>query len=397
MATPSDDSPAQRDRWSRRIAVLVFAAILFGGWSAWLAQPDTPGRSSTEAGYVAALGIHARQTTGALDLLLDLVDDGPIVDTIRAARESHARIADDADRTLRQWGVADPPSDPVAWMGHVLPGQIPGSLDLDTLAALDDRALLAESTGDLVLAADGAMLMARAGRDLSDHDAVEALTSTGLAADDTLRDALQQLRVQRRLAPAVAVPAMTTDPGELDHGGDPVDSLGQALSGALRVGPLLLAAALALLAIAAPARPDPQRGRLAVAGLASAAAGVLHGGLIAAHFDEAAASGIFFVVVAVTQTALGALLLAGRPTLGAAAAANAAVICIYAIFRLVPAPGTVGPATIDLTGLVTLALQLTVVAVWVFDTTDLAPALARIHAETSDDRGNSADRNTSGQ
>lgn len=394
MEPRSDDNGYQPARRRRRLALVAVAAIIASGWSWWLSQPDPPGPSSTEAGYVHALNLHAQQSTDALEFLLDDLEAGsPHADPIREARDAHARLADLAEQQLTDWGVAGAaPADPIAWMGHVPPGEIPGDLDFESLVGMPGPARFARTSADLALAVDGASLMARAALDLSDDVDLERLAGADLDVDQSLRTSLQEARIAAGIPPAAVVPAVTTDPGELDHGGDPVDSFGQALSDALRVAPLLLAAGAALVAFGVPTRPSPRRGLFALAGVASLGAGLLHGGLIGAHYADAAVGGIFFAVVAVVQTGLGALLLAGRRLLGTAALASGGVTCVYAIFRLVPAPGQVGPATVDVTGIATMVLQLVVVAVWVIDTTDLGPKLARIQAELAGDDATNIDQ-----
>lgn len=364
----------------RRTLMLIGAVAIAVIWSVVLAGPDTPGADSPEAGYTAALALHARQLVATVDLVANADDpqDGAAfekledLDTIGAA---HAELADRADVVLADWGVEPDElgSNPVAWMGHVPPGQIPGSIDRDDLAALStSRQVIAEATAAMVASADGAMLMARAATDLVDVAAVEALAAADLSLDRRLQDLAQSLRTDVGLAPVAVVSAMTTDPGELDQGGNPVDSIGVAVDGALRLAPFLVAVGLVVASLIG--MPERRRGAVAIAaGVASLVAGFLHSGLIGPHFDEAPISGAFFLVVAAAQAGLGVALLASpnRELLRTSAGVSGAVTVIYAIFRLISPPGLVGPATVDLTGVVIVALQLVVVAAWVLDgTTD---------------------------
>lgn len=388
------DGPQAGPRPQRPVRVIVATiAVLVGvGWALVLAQPDTPGSTSPEAGYLLAHRMHAAQTVSALDALLDeLGADSSHAGSLVSARDAHERAIVAIEEQLRSWGVRDlMPTDPVSWMGHVLPGEIPGDFDPKYLG-VSDRALVAEVTGDLIGGVDGATVMARSVLGLSGHSSIETGATRDLAVDEELRDTLQRVRLDAGLLPAVAITPMTTDPGELDHGGDPVDSFGQALGGAVRLMPLLLAAA-ALVGSLAPGVSGGPRGRLVIAGVLSIGAGLLHGGLIGPHHDESVISGVFFVAVALAQVGIGGLLVAGRPLLAPAAAMHGGVILVYGAFRLVPAPGLVGPATLDLNGLVTLGLQLLVIAVWVIDTTDLFPRIARVHAEISESAYSSVDQ-----
>lgn len=371
---------AQRLQSPRRALMLIGALAITVIWSVVLAAPDTPTADSPEAGYSAALVLHARQIVATVDLVNTdaATRDAGGLEALETIRDGHQALADQADALLEKWGIERTAiaSDPVAWMGHVIPGEIPGTIDaLDLEAIGESDQVLAGATGALVASADGAMLMARAAADLTDDADVEAIAAQDLELDQDLRDRAQSLRIDTGLGPVAAISAMTTDPGDLDHGGNPVDSIGQALEEALRLAPFLIAIALAVTGLAPVAERRPSPGET-LAGVASLAAGFLHLGLIGPHYEEAPISGAFFVAVAVAQAAIGVALLASpdRDLLRIGALVSGAVTVVFAIFRLISPPGLVGPATVDLTGIVTVALQIVVVAGWVLaQTTEIRP------------------------
>lgn len=373
-------SIAQRLQSPRRALMLIGALAIAVVWSVVLAAPDTPTADSPEVGYSAALALHARQVIATVDLLGTdaTTQDAGGLEALETIRDEHQALADRADALLDDWQIetAALASNLVAWMGHVVPGEIPGTIDDPDLEAIGESdQILADATGALVASADGAMLMARAAADLTDNAEVEAIAADDLDLDQDLRDGAQSLRIDAGLGPVAAISAMTTDPGDLDHGGNPVDSIGQALEEALRLAPYLIAVALAVTGLAPVAKRRPTPGET-LAGMASLAAGFLHFGLIGPHYDEAPISGAFFVAVAVAQAVIGVALLASpnRDLLRIGAVVSGAVTVVFATFRLISPPGLVGPATVDLTGIVTVGFQIVVVAAWVLaQTTEPRP------------------------
>ena len=187
---------AQRLQSPRRALMLIGALAITVIWSVVLAAPDTPGADSPEAGYSVAMALHARQIVAAVDILEDAAPtpgDGGLTD-LQTVADEHEALADRADDLVDEWGVERSAigSNPVAWMGHVVPGKIPGSIDDDDLTAIAaSEQILAEVTGALVANADGAMLMARAAGDLTDDPAVEAIAAEDLELDRELRDRAQ--------------------------------------------------------------------------------------------------------------------------------------------------------------------------------------------------------------
>jgi hypothetical protein len=96
----------------------------------------------------------------------------------------------------------------------------------------------------------------------------------------------------------------------------------------------------------------------AVGGLALSAA--LHIGLAPVHFEEAFVQGIFFSVagVAAAIVAAGILVWPSRPVYLAGAALSLAMVALWAVFLLVPPPGSEAAEVVDLVGLFTKATEL---------------------------------------
>ncbi|MGH9189129.1 MAG: hypothetical protein ACRD0Q_03710, partial [Acidimicrobiales bacterium] len=88
--------------------------------------------------------------------------------------------------------------------------------------------------------------------------------------------------------------------------------------------------------------------------------GLLHLVLAPVHLSEGTASGAFFVVAALAQLVMAAAVVAwpAPQALRAAGAFSVAMVVVYVVFRLIPAPGTDVPEDFDVIGLVTQALQL---------------------------------------
>lgn len=375
---------AQRLQEPRRALMVIGAFALVVIWTVLLAAPDRPGADSPEAGYTNALRVHSAQVISTIDLVLDSTgraEISSVASGLTEARDAHAELAGRADGLLDGWGIeaVDLDSNPVSWMGHVLPGAIPGTIDEEHLSAIESSARTAtDGLAALVGSTDGSTLMGRAVVDLSGDEDVVSLATSDLDIDRILRDLAQEGRIEAGLSPVAQISAMTTDPGELDHGGNPVDSIGSVVEDAVRLAPYLIAIALLVTGLWPASERAASRGQLG-AGVASVATGFLHFGLIGIHYEEAPISGVFFALVAVAQVGLGVALLIGPngDALRAAAWTSAGVIMVFATFRVISPPGLVGTATVDLTGVVTVALQLVVVMLWVISTPAFSSAVRR--------------------
>ena len=110
--------------------------------------------------------------------------------------------------------------------------------------------------------------------------------------------------------------------------------------------------------LAGPVVLPPLWKAAAVSGLALSA--VLHVGLAPAHFEEATAQGVFFYTAGVTAAVLAAAVLAWPSRLAylAGAGVSLALIALWAVFLLVPPPGSEATSTVDLVGLFTKATEL---------------------------------------
>ena len=359
-----------------RLAAFVLGLVLAAGWSVVLARPEDPGAASSEVGYLVDLRRHAldlQQATVAVGRAgSPSSEPGEALTQVLA---EHRRLVEDIDRTLASWGVEGTDElEAMAWMGHVVVGAVPGSVDQAALGPGDLPAFLAA----LVEHANGGLIMGRGLLGLSDEETTSSIARTALGLDARLLDRAQARRAQMGLPTVSAVVAMTTDPGNLDHGLGPLASAGPVLENVLRLMPL--AVGVALIVGAWTLQPRERRWRptrlLAAAGLT--VAGLVHLGLVAPHYDEAVASGVFFALVFLVEIGLAAGLVTRDDDrlLVAAAAVSGFVVAVYGAFRLVPAPGIVGPVDVDAMGLVSLAAQLMVVAVWAF-TRSPAPRPAR--------------------
>ncbi|MEP6658602.1 MAG: hypothetical protein ABJD24_01645 [Acidimicrobiales bacterium] len=126
----------------------------------------------------------------------------------------------------------------------------------------------------------------------------------------------------------------------------------------LRLGPIL---PILLVGGAALVRWRSHLGReVAVAAVASAAAGVVHLALIGEHFGESVTAGIAFAVVGLWQVALGMLLAIDQRRRGtwivAAQATAVVVIAVYVASRTTRVPSLDGREAFDALGIITTLL-----------------------------------------
>jgi predicted RecA/RadA family phage recombinase len=97
---------------------------------------------------------------------------------------------------------------------------------------------------------------------------------------------------------------------------------------------------------------------VAVGGLVASA--VLYTGLAPSHFAEATYQGIFFLAASVAAAITAAAILAWPSRLAyiTGAGISLGLIVLWALFRIVPAPGAEAVEEVDLVGLVTKATEL---------------------------------------
>jgi hypothetical protein len=97
---------------------------------------------------------------------------------------------------------------------------------------------------------------------------------------------------------------------------------------------------------------------VAVSGLALSAA--LHIGLAPMHFEEAFVQGVFFSIagVAAAIVAAGILIWPSRPVYLAGVGISLALLVLWAVFLLVPPPGSEAAEAVDLVGLFTKSTEL---------------------------------------
>jgi hypothetical protein len=97
---------------------------------------------------------------------------------------------------------------------------------------------------------------------------------------------------------------------------------------------------------------------VAVGGLIASA--VLHIGLAPTHFEEAIVHGVFFLFASVAAAVTAAAMLAwpSRPAYLAGIGISLALILLWAVFRLVPPPGSITVEDVDIVGLLAKAAEL---------------------------------------
>ena len=97
---------------------------------------------------------------------------------------------------------------------------------------------------------------------------------------------------------------------------------------------------------------------MAVSGLALSAA--LHIGLTPMHFEEAFVQGLFFSITGVVAAivAAGLLIWPSRPVYLAGVVISLALVVLWAVFLLVPPPGSEAAEAVDLVGLFTKSTEL---------------------------------------
>lgn len=347
----------------------VAAAALIGG--VWvLVSEGSPGPGSPEVGYLHDMLTHDENALEAMDVL----DDGDLSARDRevfAELEASIRRSNDEARVLLgNWGVPlDERDTPIAWMGHLVPGATPGQIGQQAIEALDAIPVenqVGEVATLLFRHSRGSVLMSRALLDLSSNNEITAFAARVTGERNNAVSNIEQWFVEHNRLPPTWLALMTADPGELDHG-DPIGSL-RDLLGSTREWVLLSGGVFVLSWLGMrEGTSDIAPSWLCVLGaVLSALAGLGHLGLVRSHFEQAPINGVFFVVAGLAGLVVGAALVA-RPsvtTLNLAATVSLVLIVVFAFFRIVPPPGSIGAADVNLAGLVLVGLQLGAVGVW---------------------------------
>lgn len=356
--------PSHRRRWG----VALVGALLVAAGALWLVLPRTPGDGSAEVGFTRDLLAH---DTTVLALLSELDLDQPEPEAgalLVEIRELFAVQDQQAVDLLENWDqAATTTRTPMSWMGHIVEGTTPGALShaaVTEMQALDDGDRALQLMTELIGHLRGAVLMSRGVIGLSDHDQARDLAAAVIEGRNQVLDDIEAWFVARDQLPPTWLPRMTTDPGNLDHG-DPVTSAGDVGANALRWLPVAIG--VSLVVGAATTRPGSASGMLVSLGsTAGATAGLGHLAVAGAHADDAVVNGVFFVVAGLAQIGV-ATSAAVRPSpriLNGAATLAGVLTVTYVAFRILPPPGSVGPADIDLAGAAIVGMQLIVIAVW---------------------------------
>jgi len=332
--------------------------------------PREPGGGSAEVGFLQDLISH---DAAALDLLdspfaSELGASAALIDgwsaTIAAADGGAASI-------LESWN--QPPTtarEALAWMGHMPVGTTPGGIDPAAISALatqtDDDKVIGVLTA-MSAHSRGVVLMARGLLGLASDDDTRRFAESVIAERNGIVADIDRWFLERGLLAPVWIAPMTIDPGQLDHG-DPIGSTKAVLDNSLRW--LMLSIGLFLVAVVSAGRRVglrfPKPPVLVVAASASWLAGLGHMAIAGVHSDDSAIAGAFFVVAGGSQIAAGAVVAAKQSaaSLNTLATLSLFMTTVYLVFRVVPPPGSVGPADVDLTGIIIVGLQLLAVAVW---------------------------------
>ncbi len=354
-----------------RSIVLALATTALVAGVLVLVVDGSPGRGSPEVGYLHDMLTHDENALTALGVLAE----GDLTPSERALFTDLDGLIRDSNEEARMllsnWGVtADERDRPIAWMGHLVPGATPGQIgasSIDALEATPEEDRVEQLVTLLFRHSRGAVLMSRGALNLaSNTDATDFAAEVARERNEAVAD-IEQWFVERNRLPPTWLAFMTADPGELDHG-DPIGSLADLLGSAVEWVALSLGVlGLSWLAMRQQNSNESLASRLCVLGAAfSALSGLGHLGLARSHFEQAAISGLFFVVAGLAGLVVAAALVA-RPsaeTLNLAATKSVVLIVVFAFFRFIPPPGSIGAADVNLAGLVLVGLQLGVFAIW---------------------------------
>ena len=368
-------TPARR--WNETPVLACLAALLLAAlWAGLALHPSPPGDDSVAAGFARDMIVHHEQAVQMAETLRARTDD-PELRLLAAdiALTQQAQIGR-MQGWLDVWRLPTTGNEPaMAWMGTPTERAMPGMATEDEIDRLRD-APIAEAEGlFLTLMIDHH----RAGIDMAqaalDHDIptpvrqlAEGIAASQQAEIDLMRDLL---------ADRVFASPISGDGGEHQvH-----EASGGHHNAGVRFGSLLQSVlpAAGLVAVGWLAGDTLRRrrvwrgggpGRLArplhasVVAVASGAAGLIHLALTPAHLDESIAAGVLFAAGALAQLGLAGIVWAWpRPrALTGAASVAAALIVIYLLFRVVPAPGGDAAEDVDSVGLVVQGLQVAVIA-----------------------------------
>lgn len=352
--------------------VLLAAILLEAARPAWLAASPTPAEGSAEVGFARDMSTHHAQAVEMAEIARGRTSD-PEIRTlaIDIALTQQAQIGQ-MRGWLDVWGHPAAGRDaPMAWMGRPTTGLLPGMATPEELARLRDLP---------VTEADGRFLELmiahhRAGAEMAEgivqrtrRPAVLRLARAIAASQQSEIAAMEELLRRKGLpAPAPAkAHAGTAMSGHAEEGmrdSAAVLMLARQAAGLLPL-PLAVFAAtwLGLDTLGCRRRTEHARGAtgalarvprvLAIGGLAVSA--VVCVGLVPSCVVAGIARGALFAVSGTVLAALGAAILAwpGRATYRAGAALSLVLVVIWALVRLIPAPGISAAAATDLAALV---------------------------------------------
>jgi uncharacterized protein (DUF305 family) len=347
--------------------------------------PRSPDEASAEAGFARDMIVHHAQAVQ----MAETVRKRTSSEEIRVLATDIVLTQQAEVGQMRGWldvwglpaaGGATGPA--MAWMGHPTTGTMPGMATPEDLARLQQASPEEADEQFLRLMIShhqSAVVMAEAILERSDRPEVQRLAQKTIASQQAEIRGMQALLQRKGLSPVGGEPSFGEDTSHDEHNKHAY--LSEVLPDTARLAPLPLAVfAMAWLCLDAlrrrltrtrladPFIPSSLWRMAAVGGLLASAA--LHAGLAPPHFEEASIHGVFFAAASAVAAIVAATILAwpSRPAYIAGAGVALALIVLWAVFRLVPPPGTGVVEEVDPVGLLTKATELvaitTCTALW---------------------------------
>jgi uncharacterized protein (DUF305 family) len=368
-----EEHPSSR-RLSELPVLLALAALVAGAVSlGLLLAPRSPGDDSPEAGFTRDMMIHHTQAVQMANAVRDRTEDPEIrllaTDVILTQQAEIGQMRG----WLEVWGLpANGPDPPMAWMGHPTTGLMPGMAKPQDLARLHQGSPQEADEQFLRLMIphhQSAVVMAEAVLERSDRPEVQRLAQKTVTSQQAEIRGMQALLQRKGFSPVEDSKPSFDSEEHTSH--EHTHNLAETLQDTARLGALPLAVlAVAWLILDAIRRHRARAGladpvspplfwrAMAIGGLAASA--ILHIGLAPAHLEEATSHGVFFVAAGVALAVTAAAILAwpSRPAYIAGAGISLALIVLWAIFRIVPPPGSDVAEDVDLVGLFTKGTEL---------------------------------------
>ncbi len=370
-AEPAFEEHPRSRRLGEPPVLLALGAIVWGALTlGLLLVPRPPGESSPEAGFARDMINHHAQAVRMAETVRNRTESEEIrilaTDTVLTQQAEIGQM----QGWLAVWGLPVSGTQPaMGWMGHPTEDRMPGMAapkDLARLQSASPEEVDEQFLRLMIPHHQAALTMAEAALERSDRPEVRRLAQKIAISQHAEIRGMQSLLERKGLARAEDL----DPPLEPEEHGSGHAHLAEVFQEMVRLAPLPLAAlAAAWLGIDATRRRRARAGfddstassfvwRAAVGGLVASA--VLHIGLAPAHFEEATIHGVFFLFASVAAAVTAAAMLAwpSRPVYLAGIGISLALILLWAVFRLVPPPGSVTVEDVDAVGLLAKAAEL---------------------------------------